>query len=418
MKKRLYTFLKWTEQYTKTDMVYLAQGSFLLSITKGVGIITSLITSVAFANLLPEDVYGTYRYVLSIMTLLVIPTLTGIDTALTRAIAKGESHTLVPALVTKMRWGLLGSLGSLGLAGYYYIAGDTTLCLSFLLASLFVPVMDPVNIFNSYLSGKKDFKRQTYYQLIIRSLSAAAIIGGVFMSTNVLVLLGIYFASYTVLRLFFFLVVMRELPAQQQSAPHTTSLGFHLTIQSIPTTFTKTIDSILIFQFIGGAALAGYALARLPLKQGQNVIGSINILALPNLSKRTWEEIRKSLPHKIVKTYLIIVPIILGYWLFAEDFFSLLYPQYMEYVFISKLFSLQLLSLPISLIDTALTALGEKRKLYVYAISTSALRLLLLLVLIPTFGVLGATYAFLSTAFFGSLVLIMLFFTHKPDTPN
>lgn len=399
--------------YLRTDLTYLLQGGFWLSSTKLIGAGTALITSVVLANMLPEHVYGVYRYVLSLLVLLTIPTLIGIDTALTRAIAKDQSYAFMPAFWTKVRWGLIGSVASTVIASYYFWQGDATLGSAFLIAALFIPILDPANLFLAYLAGTKNFKLQTVYQLVIRVASTVAMISTVYVTTNIIVLLLVYFVSYTVLRLGFLVLVLRRIPpASGQTDTTTISFGKHLTIQNIPTAFTKTIDALLVFQFSGAAALAGYSLARIPLKQGQNILGSINLLAFPNLAKREPIVVRRTLPRKILTAYVVIIPAVLCYWLLAAPFFNLLYPQYTAFIFLSQIFMLQLLTLPISLIETTLTAFGEQRRLYFYTVTTSIIRLVLLVSLIPLYGPMGAAAALLITAAIGSGVLGYLFYRH------
>jgi len=121
-KIRLYNLLRWSQKYTKTDMVYLAKGGSWLTLGQIVSTIASFLSAIAFANLLPRETYGQYKYILSITSILAIPTLAGINTAVIRAIARGYEGSFIPALKTKIKWGLLGGITSIGLAGYYYFS--------------------------------------------------------------------------------------------------------------------------------------------------------------------------------------------------------------------------------------------------------------------------------------------------------
>ncbi|MEK9209084.1 MAG: oligosaccharide flippase family protein, partial [Patescibacteria group bacterium] len=70
--------------YTGTDNVYIAKQGFWASVPYIISTILSAALVVAFANLLPKEIYGTYRYILSIAGLLSFLTLTGMNTAITR----------------------------------------------------------------------------------------------------------------------------------------------------------------------------------------------------------------------------------------------------------------------------------------------------------------------------------------------
>ena len=58
LKQTIFRMLRWSERFTKTDMVYLAKGSFWM-MAKQVGVsIISFGLAIAFANLLPQETYG------------------------------------------------------------------------------------------------------------------------------------------------------------------------------------------------------------------------------------------------------------------------------------------------------------------------------------------------------------------------
>src|SRR3989344_3136851 len=139
LRQKAHSMLRGSEGFFKTDMVYLAEGGSWLSLGQIVSSISSFLLIIAFANLVPKETYGTYKYVLSIVGILLIPSLPGISTAVSMAATRGLDGTLALALTTKVRWGFISSLASLLLAGYYFVSGNTSLMISFLIASIFLP---------------------------------------------------------------------------------------------------------------------------------------------------------------------------------------------------------------------------------------------------------------------------------------
>src|SRR3989338_1976898 len=136
---RLYRFLRWSERYTKTDMVYLASGGFWLTLGQIISSAATFGLAIAFANLLPKETYGTYKFILSIAGILSVLTLPGMMTALTQAVARGFEGSVIPALKLRVRWGMLAGLGNLVVATYYYFNGNTKLTISFLIVAAFLP---------------------------------------------------------------------------------------------------------------------------------------------------------------------------------------------------------------------------------------------------------------------------------------
>lgn len=65
LKTRIHALLRSSERYFKTDMVYLAKGGSWLFSAQVLSGALSFILAIAFANLVPKEAFGTYKYVLS-----------------------------------------------------------------------------------------------------------------------------------------------------------------------------------------------------------------------------------------------------------------------------------------------------------------------------------------------------------------
>lgn len=393
LQSRFIQLLRWSEKHTKTDMLYLASGGFWLTASNVLGAITSFATSIAFANWLPQGTYGVFRYVISVLPILTIPTLVGIDIALTRAVAQGKESTLYPALSLKMKWGVFGSIGTLALALYYYIQGDMRLMFLFLIAACAIPFMEPFNLFVSFLTGQGKFMLRTYYGTIARVVPTIVLIAIVFFTDNIFILVGGYFLSYSLIRLVVLHYSTKNVPKNGETDLAALGFGKHLSLMSILTTVSVSLDSILIFHFGGAAVLAGYYLAMVPFKQVWNAFSSITTLALPKFSLHNAESLLRTLPQKVWRLYGLVLVIVIVYVIAAPLCFSLLYPQYISYVYLSDFFMLQLLFYPANVFYTALTAQAEKKKLYALSITNATGRIVLLLILTPLYGLWGAAAA-------------------------
>ncbi len=409
LKNRLIKSLRWSEQYTKTDMVYLASGGFWLSGANLLSMTSSFLSSIAFANLLPETTYGIYRYLMSTFTLLAIPTLSGLNTALVRAVAKGSAGSWLPAVKTKLKWGMLSSLASLTLAGYYYWQNNYQLTICFLITAMFLPLMETAYLYIAVLNGKKLFKLSAFYTALTRLLATAAIITATLLTNKVALLILVYFVSHSLLRIFFLGLVIKKIPSNSPSDPATIKFGKHLSFMGILGQISVYLDKLLIFHYSGAAALAVYYLALIPFKQIQSLLNNFNILALPKLTLIDSSALKQTLPKKILKSYLLIVPLIIVYWLASPLIFKLIYPKYLSSIFPSQLFILQLLLYPLTLCETALTAKGEQNKLYLASTSHAVIRIVLLLILVPTGGIFGAIGAVLSANLISQLLRLRLF---------
>jgi len=409
IKQKIYKLLRISEKYTKTDMVYLAKGSFWLTAEQIILSICSFLLAIAFANLLPRETYGVYKYILSIASLLTIPTLTGINTAIIQAVARGYEGSFIKGLKTKIHWGLLGGLASLILAVYYYFNNNTTLVFAFLIIGIFVPFMDSLLIYNALLIGKKKFKICTKYNIIIRTLSFVIMIFVLFLTDNIFLIIFTYFLSNTLLRSLFLFITIKKFKPNKKKDPETISYGKHLSLINVISVIADNLDKILIFHYLGAIELAIYTFATVPPIQIRKLCKNITTLAFPKLAQRKISEIKKTLPRKMLKFLIIIIPIVIIYILIAPYLYKFIFPQYTNAIFYSQIFVLILLLYPKGLMATIFVTHSYKKETYFINITMSIIKIALLLILLPFYGILGAILAIIGTEFISLILLIFLF---------
>ena len=94
LKGKSLALLRWSEAYTKTDMLYMAHGGSWLTFAKAVGMASSLLLAAAMANLIPPEVFGNYKFVLSATGIIGAFSLTGMGTAIIQAVSRGYEGAL------------------------------------------------------------------------------------------------------------------------------------------------------------------------------------------------------------------------------------------------------------------------------------------------------------------------------------
>lgn len=393
-------FLKSSQKFTGTDNIYLAtQGSYL-TIGNIISTVASFLLAMTFARLLPKETYGEYRYVLSIITVIGICALPGMENAIIQAVAKKFEGCFKKILKIRFKWGLLGSLVSLSVAIYFFTIQNYSLTVSFLIAAIFFPFMEATGSYLSYLVGKKLFGIQVKYNTISQIIAAVSIIITLFFTKSLIVLILVYFLSNTLLRIYFLLRTIKKNPPNNKSNSKIISFGKHITLITAANTIAGQIDKILLFNFLGPGQVAIYSFAELPIRQINSFLRNIRLLALPKLAARERKEIKKTLLKKISRAVLLIIPIIILYILVAPFLYKIFFPQYMDSVFYSQLFAISLIGFPITIIALSFEAKMMKKQLYQFSILSPVLRIILIVVFIPVLGVLGVIIAQLLTRVF------------------
>ncbi len=389
-RSRAYTLLRSSEKYFKTDMVYLVKGGFWLVIGQLIVSGVSFGLSVAFANLLEPDVYGTYRYILTIFNFLAIPTLTGINVALMRAAAQGMENSLLLAFKTRLRWGLIGTVCGLLIALYYLTQGALALSLNFGIMALFVPLFYSFEVYSYFLRGKKLFKHYPLYHALSLTIPTLILIGMIFFKWNLTILLISYFLPYTILKgLFLYLIIQKHVQKSGYD-PHVISYGKHLSAMGIFSIIAQNIDKFLLWHFLGGAQLAIYTIALSPISNIEAIIGKLDTLIFPKIAGQGIEQLRTTVYRKGARLFLYIAIIVGVYVLLAPFLYSLLFPQYLESIRYSQALSFtMLLSLPITFVSTVFTAHAKIREKYYLSFIGPSVKIALFAILIPLYGIWG-----------------------------
>ncbi|MFH0906932.1 MAG: oligosaccharide flippase family protein [bacterium] len=393
MIKRINDFLVKTQKYTKTDNIYLVKYGSWLTLGQVISSVCSFLLALAFANFLSKETYGIYKYILSISGLLIIPTLGGIDTAITQAISRGYEGSFIKALKTKIRWGILGSLASMCLSGYYYFNNNITLTISFLIISAFLPIMDSFNLYSSLFNGKKLFDKQTKYFVFICFSTTISLITAIALTKNLFIIIFIYFFSYTLFRFIALIVCLKKFPLNKKEDSKTIPYGKHLTLISLISAATNYLDKILVFHYLGPVELAVYVFAILPPEQLKSFLKSAHALAMPKLSVKSEQEIKRTLLPQMFKFAIFIGFGIIIYILLAPLFYKIFFPQYIEAVFYSQIFAISLITAITILPNTALQAKMAKKQLYQLNIFSPIIQIILLFLLINLYGLLGIILA-------------------------
>lgn len=409
LKQLSYKLLKKSEKYMKTDMIYLAKGGFWLSFGQVLVSLIGLGVAIAFANLLPKETYGTYKFAISIISLLSIAALPGLNGALIQAISRGYEGAYRKSVITKIKFGLIGTLTSLGISAYYYLNGNNTLTLIFIISALFIPLLNSFQIWLDLLNGRKKFKALSLNQIFTKLFIGLSLVITIFLSKNIFILILVFFLSNIIAHLIIYLYLLIKLPVNQNDDGDTINYGKHLTLMEILTQISINLDKILIFHFLGSMEVAIYSIAKDPIQQIKMPLNNMSRLLLPKLSIKPIHELKQNLWPKIFKAHLMLIPGIIAYILIAPFIFKLIFPLYTESIIFSQILILSIFFFPQTVFNNILGAHKKIRELYLAKYFSASFKIILLIVLTPLFGIWGVVFTFLVSELFSYIFLAVIF---------
>ena len=390
IKTKGYSLLHWSEKYLKTDMVYLVQGGFWLVFGQVISSLSVFLLAIAFANILPKEIYGIYKYILSMAAILGIFSLTGMNTAVSQAVSRGLEGVFKKSFWVQMKWALIMFFVSLAFGIYYFIQGNQTLAISFLIIGSFSPLLNSANTYAAFLNGKKDFKKITQYNVLSVTFSSLILLFTVLITEKPVLLILAYFISNTIANVFFYIKTLHVFKPNEKQSEETISYGKHLSLMNIISIIANYLDSVLIFHFLGAANLAIYSFAIAPPEQIKGLFKNISSLALPKFSENTKEEIKKTIFRKVIVLGLVITTVVLLYIMFAPLVYKIFFPKYLESIFYSQIYAISLIAIAVYLPSSALQAQMATKELYFFNFWTSLIQIILLIIFIYFWGILGA----------------------------
>lgn len=416
LKQYAYTFLSWSERLLKTDIRYLVSGGFWLVMGRLLVMLSGLILSIAFANLLPKETYGTYQYVMSVASIISLFTLTKMSTAIARAVAQGSEGALRYGFHVQMMWSIGIVLAGAAAAIYYFVQENVVLGFSFLIVGSMYPFLAGFSLTQAYLFGKRDFRGSVMLGFWRRLVPTVALLGTVLLTQDPALLVLVYFVSNTISAGLIYISIVKKYSLPYTEDSSMISYSKHLSLMAIFSGIVSQLDDVLLFHYFGATSLAIYTLALLPVQQLEALFGLIGSLTFPKMAVKTFDELKRAIPYKAHILFGAAVLCVVAYIAAAPYFFRLFFPSYPEAILFSQVAVLLLLAKPRTLYAQLFTTHGMKREQYVSTVVTNVTRLGLLLLLLPSIGIWGAVAALLGTQLVVNILTRYQF--HKATAPD
>ncbi|MCE9643647.1 oligosaccharide flippase family protein [Candidatus Parcubacteria bacterium] len=396
-------------------MLYLTKGGFWLSIGSFVSGATSFILSLAFANLLPQTAYGVYKYVLSVASTINAFTLTGLETAVIEAVARGKEGVLRQAFWKNLKWSIPASLAATFAGLYYFLNGNSTLSISLFLIALVQPLTTSAALAAAFLNGKKAFQISAGYYAVNNILPAGVLLGVMSVSSSALHVILAYFGANLVSAVGLYWYVNSRFAPTQEEDHSAMTYGKHLSLMNVISNVADNLDKILAFQLLGAAPLAIYSFALALPSQSKLLTKSLSSLMFPKFAERPAEELRQGMGQKTLRFFLLGLAMAIGYILIAPYVFRLIYPQYTEAVLLSQIYATSFLAITAAPMGLYLSAKRRVRAQYFINAFMSVFQVLAVLIGIATAGLLGLMLSRIATRFMGAFLAAYFYLTDKPE---
>jgi len=408
--------LKFIERYVGVDMKYITNNGFWLVLSQIVTGLQTLLITILLANKLSQDTLGEYRLAISALSILLLFSMPGMQTAIMESTPKGFTNNLVIGIKSKIKFGLIGSIVAFAISAYYILSNNTNLALIFISLALFIPFFDSATLYTQQLHSLKKFKRAAIYNIIVKLILLLSLTCTIFLfDVNALVLILLFLISQTALNAFFTKKTISSLEPTPKPCFDTGLIPYakHLSVMSILLIIATHLDQILVWHFIGATELAVFFMAMAIPQEFLRFASLLPSLAFPKFAVADIAHLRLTLMSKLWKYFAVIVVIVALYILLAPYLFMLLFPTYTNAIIYTQVLALIILQSPFLIIKTFFNATKSIKTLYILSTVFPIIRISLGLVLVVLFGLWGIVSAILIEALLRNIFLVMSFLKER-----
>ena len=237
------------------DLAYVVRNEFWVYLRYGVSLVIGLAVSIIFARLAPKEVYGQFNFIMAILGTVSIVSIPGLNTAVARSTALGNEGNYKQAVKTKFLWSLIGIPALLGVGAYYYYYGTQIIGICLMVSSIFFPLMNAPNAWDSFLAGKRRFDLSSIYGNIQSVVNAAAMIAVLLLNaSNLLLIIITYLVTTAFLHCLFYFRSLKHIENQVKDS-ECIKYGYFLTGTGVIGVISGYLDKIMIGTLLGAPQL-------------------------------------------------------------------------------------------------------------------------------------------------------------------
>lgn len=385
-------------------------------VTSVVGLISSFLLVIAFANLVDKTAYGTYQYIISIASVIGAFSLTGIGPAFVRAIGKKEYGFLKYGQTKSLQWSLLPILIGCLVSVYYYF-NDNSLIASSVFISVFI--VNVTQYFSRYifiLNGFGSFFKSNLIQTIQALAPVVFLLPVLFLTQDPLILAAFYFGSIALGTLITNLCLKTSQVLKQYDLTPPNKLynlnnlkfAAHHSLINILNIMTANFDKILLFQSLGAHQTASYIIAITLPNRIKFLIKQFEPYIFSKFANHSASAVLSKLQSKFFLGLILSIPFFIGYACAAPFIFNLLLPEYESMTLLSIIYALSIFN-GVSFIPYAvLKAHAEEKEFYIYNLISSFTQIVSLVIGIILAGLPGAIMGKMLSALINTAIVYLL----------
>ena len=362
---------------------------------------------------LSQEEFGEYHFILSIVGILTIFSLRGLNNSIMQSVARGFIGTYRAAVPLAFYSSLVGSLILAGIGGWYFLDGQQEMAFGCFIAASLFPFARGLTQWKAVKSGEENFPAIFKLEGTAIFIMNILIIGGVILVPGTLliplvILLAIPALQNCLITFLNLKTIKRDVPKEDKSI----SYGIKTSLYGGFNTVANHSVKLLLFFFLSPAILAIYIAANQLAELVRNMVQDIAAVLAPRFAKHSHYTARLDRAIKMFSLGIGLLIIGFAFTLLPWVLVTIFGESYREAIPYSQALLCSVVigniaTLRFRFIRSRLDAASFRN----ITIITSFTRVLAAVILVPLWGLVGAVITAFIHRF--SLVIITHFIIKK-----
>lgn len=375
----------------KLNPKFLIENSFWINLEWGISRLIKILFNIFIVRYVSVKMYGDYNYVLSLLGLLALLSLSGFQSAVLREIARKNLKVFIKWVELGVKFSYIGSATFLILAFLKYFS-QPFLSVSLLLCAVFFPPLYKYLKWDTLLFGLMRFKKRalyTFFKNMATYLPLAIVV--LFFRDNIVAIIFAYLALNLMTDFLIYHRSTHEVKFSGYSNEWVKS-GANLSISSGLAVVYSYADKIILFHLMGSEPLAIYAVATY-ISENLKIVTSNNIrMYFPKIWSKEDQRVLDKLSKVKLLLFLYPLAIFIGTYLLTPFIIELFYGgKYASSVRFGQIYAIILpLHFFYLLIFSWYVKIQKESHIAISSVLSAAATLLAYFILVPIYGILGA----------------------------
>lgn len=340
------------QTYLSLDLNFFVKNSSLVLMGQIIEAVMAFLLTVVLSNFASKENFGTYSFILVLISIFSLTSLPGTVTSLALSISDAKKINLNKIFLNNFKYSLFGAF-LLTVSGYYFFLTDNNIemFISLVVASIFFPFLFSFsNINGAYFLGKKKFKENTLFAIINSVLVTSAVCFAVVFTDNVFYFLLAYLLGTSIPHLLIYFYICSKYPKLTGDEKETVEYAKFLTKMNFLSMIATQIDQLVLGFLVSKQSVADYRIISALTNTSKNLEKSLNTIIFSKLTEFNEKEINRQKKKRLFTLFGIGLLITLFLLIIQPFFIKLFFGEKFENtIFLAEIMITTLIFLPIEI---------------------------------------------------------------------